>query len=75
MITDIKNFEIYNNRVVIIHALKEEAGEQVLYETRFECGEKEDDKYNFNELAALEYSKEAFAYLDNLDLEWTKLDT
>ena len=75
MITDIKNFEIYNNRFVIIHALKEEAGEQVLYETRFECGEKEDDKYNFNELAALEYSKETFEYLDNLDVEWTKLDT
>jgi hypothetical protein len=75
MITDITKFEIYNNRFVLLHAIKEEAGEQVLYETKFECGEKEDDKYNFNELAALEYSKEAFEYLDNLDVEWTKLDT
>ena len=75
MITDIKLFEILNNRFVTIHALKEESGEQVLYETKFECGEKEDDKYNLFELANLTYSKETFEYFDNLDLEWTKLHT
>ena len=74
MITDIKLFEILNNRFVTIHALKEESGEQVLYETKFECGEKEDDKYNLLELANLTYSKETFEYFDNLDLEWTLIE-
>ena len=75
MITDIKLFEIVNNRFVTIHALKEESGEQVLYETKFECGEEEDSQYNFEELAELSYSKESFEYIENLNLEWTKLDT
>jgi hypothetical protein len=72
MITDIKKFEIYNNRYAIIHALIEESGEQVLYETRFKCGEETD--YDFEELAALPYSKESFEYIENLNLDWTPIE-
>lgn len=74
MITDIKKFEIYNNRYVVLHALIEESGEQVLYETKFECGEGKDAKYNFEELAALPYSKESFEYIENLDLTWVPVE-
>ena len=74
MITDIKKFEIYNNRYVVLHALIEESGETVLYETKFECGEGKDAEYNFQELAALSYSKESFEYIENLNLNWVPVD-
>lgn len=72
MITDIKKFQIYNNRYVVLHALIEESGEQVLYETKFECGK--GNEYDFEELAALPYSKESFEYIENLDLTWVPVE-
>lgn len=74
MITDITKFEIHNNRYVCIHALMEQSGEQVLYETKFQCGEGEDAEYSFEELVALPYSKESFEYIENLNLDWVPVE-
>lgn len=71
MITDIKRFEIYNNRDVLLHALFEESEEKVLYETKFRIGE--GNKYNLQELADLTYTKESFEYIENLNLDWTPI--
>ena len=51
MIIDITKFEIISNRYVTIHAIKEVDGGVNMYETKFECGSKEEDKHKFEVLA------------------------
>lgn len=74
MITDITKFEIISNRYVTIHAIKEVDGGVNMYETKFECGSKEEDKPKFEVLANLQYNQETFDYINSLDIEWSLLE-
>ena len=74
MITDITKFEIISNRYVTIHAIKEVDGGVNMYETKFECGSKEQDKHKFEVLANLQYNQETFDYINSLDIEWSLLE-
>tara|TARA_R100000482_G_scaffold79066_2_gene30973 strand:- start:1006 stop:1236 length:231 start_codon:yes stop_codon:yes gene_type:complete len=74
MIIDITKFEIISNRYVTIHAIKEVDGGVNMYETKFECGSKEEDKPKFEVLANLQYNQETFDYINSLDVEWSLLE-